>query len=178
MPLKVQVSNLIDIAVAVVVIISVYTDLKERKIYNVVILSGVLVGLLLNLLNYGGSGVLFSLKGLGAGLGLLFIPFALGGFGAGDVKLLGTIGALKGTLFVCKVFLATGIAGGVLAVFVLVKQKKLLTTLKRIGLSFFLLITSVFKVNTLKNLDKAEFHESLPYGLAIGIGTLAAYLVG
>jgi len=178
MPLTVQVTNLIDIAVAAVVIISVYTDLKERKIYNVVILSGVIAGLLLNLLNDGSSGVLFSLKGLGAGMALLFIPFVLGGFGAGDVKLLGAIGAMKGTVFVCKAFLATGIAGGVLAVCVLIKQKRLFATLKRIGTSFLVLVTSVFKVNTLKNLDKAEFHESLPYGLAIGIGTLAAYLVG
>ncbi len=176
--MTVQVDNLIDIAVAVVVIVSVYTDLKERKIYNVVVLSGALGGLLLNLMIHGSTGILFSLKGLGAGLGLLFIPFMLGGFGAGDVKLLGAIGALKGTVFVCKVFLATGIAGGVLAVLVLIKQKKLLATIKRIGISFYLMVTSVFKVNTLKNLDKAEFHESLPYGLAIGIGTLAAYLVG
>ncbi len=169
---------LIDFIVAVAVIVSVYTDLKERKIYNAVVIPAALTGLVVNSVFTGTNGLIFSLKGLGAGLGLLFIPFLLGGFGAGDVKLMGAIGALKGAFFVFKVFLATGIAGGILAILVLVKQRRLLLTLKRIWFSFSILIGSIFKINTLQSLDKAEFHESLPYGLAIGIGTLAVYLVG
>ncbi len=168
----------VDVIMAAAVLISVYTDLKERKIYNTVVIPAALAGLIIHSVLSGLNGMLFSLKGLAAGLGLLFIPYALGGFGAGDVKLLGAIGALKGAFFAFKVFLATGITGGILAVLVLVKQKRLLSTLKRIGLSFYIFVGSVFKVNTLKSLDKAEFHESLPYGLAIGIGSLIAYLVG
>lgn len=168
----------VDLIVAVVIIISVYTDLKERKILNAVVVPAVVAGLVMNTVVNGTDGLAFSLKGLGAGLGLLFIPFALGGFGAGDVKLMGAIGSLKGAYFVFKVFLATGIAGGILAILVLIKQRRLLSTLKRIGTGFYIFLGSVFKVNTLKSLDKAELHESLPYGLAIGIGTLTAYLVG
>lgn len=174
--MKILAVHIADIIVAAVVIISVYTDIKERKILNAVVLPAALAGLAVNSVFSGMDGFIFSLKGLGAGIGLLFIPFVLGGFGAGDVKLMGAIGALKGALFAFKAFLATGIAGGILAILLLVKQGRLLATLKRIWLSFFL--GSVFKVNTLKSLDKAEFHESLPYGLAIGIGTLLAYLVG
>lgn len=169
---------LIDAIVAAVVVISVYTDLNKRIIYNAVIIPAALAGLLLNSLFSGTGGVLFSLGGLGVGMGLLIVPFIFGGFGAGDVKLMGAIGALKGTLFVFKVFLATGVTGGVLAVLVLVKQRRLVSTLKRIWSSLYVFFGSIFKVNTLKSLDKAEIHESLPYGLAIGIGTLIAYLVG
>ena len=171
-------AHVVDVLAAITVIISVFTDLKERKIYNMVVVPAAVCGLVVNSWFSGTNGLVFSLKGLGAGLALMFIPFALGGFGAGDVKLVGAIGSLKGTLFVFKVFLATGIAGGILAVLLLVKQKRLLSTLKRIWLSFYIFVGSVFKVNTLTSLDKAEFHESLPYGLAIGIGTLFAYLVG
>lgn len=169
---------LINLVVVVIVLISVYTDLRQRKIYNYVVIPGTLAGVALHAIAGGTAELFLSLKGLGLGFGLLLIPFALGGFGAGDVKLLGAIGALKGTVFVFKVFLAAGLAGGVLAVLVLVKQKRLLPTLKRIWFSISVLLGSVFKVNTLKSLDKAEYHESLPYGLAIGIGTLIAYLVG
>lgn len=167
-----------DIIVAAVLIICVYTDLRNRRIYNVVVIPAALTGIIVHLLFSGLEGCLFSLKGLAAGMGLLFIPFAMGGFGAGDVKLMGAIGALKGPVFVVKAFLATGLIGGILAVLVLIKRKKLLSTLKRIGQSFYIFVGSVFKVNTLQSLDKAEFHESLPYGLAIGIGTFIAYLVG
>lgn len=170
--------HIVDVLVAITVTTSVFTDLRERKIYNKVVIPAAVCGLVVNSWFSGTNGLVFSLKGLGAGLALLFIPFALGGFGAGDVKLVGAIGSLKGTFFVFKVFLATGIAGGILAILLLVKQKRLVSTLKRIGLSFYIFVGSVFKVNTLRSLDKAEFHESLPYGLAIGIGTITAYLVG
>lgn len=176
--MKIGFVQLVDIILAVVVIIAVYTDLKSRKIYNIVVIPAAVAGVIIYTLSSGQAGLYFSLKGLGAGLGLLFIPFILGGFGAGDVKLMGAIGALKGVLFVFKVFLAAGVAGGVIAVLVLLKQRRLLSTLKRVWQSLYVLAGSVFKVNTLKSLDKAEYHESLPYGLAIGIGTLLAYLVG
>lgn len=168
----------INIIVAAVLLISVYTDLKERKIYNAVVVPAALAGLAMNTLFFGLNGLAFSLKGMGLGLVLLFVPFALGGVGAGDVKLLGAIGSLNGTAFVFKTFLATGIAGGILAVMVLIRQKRFAETVKRLSLSFYIFITSVFKVNTLKSLDKAEYHESLPYGLAIGMGTVMAYIVG
>jgi prepilin peptidase CpaA len=173
-----RVKHMKDTIVVLMLLISVYTDLKTRKILNAVVVPGMLAGLIINFALTGTDGLFFSLKGLGLGFGLLIIPFALGGFGAGDVKLLGAIGSLKGSLFVFKVFLATGIAGGVLAILVLIKQKRLIATIKRICSSLYVLVGSVFKVNTLTSLDKAEYHESLPYGLAIGIGTLMAYLVG
>lgn len=176
--MKINPAFLINLVTAAIVVISVYTDLRQRKIYNVIVVPGVLAGLVLHAVSGGSAGLLLSLKGLGLGFGLLLIPFMLGGFGAGDVKLLGAIGALKGAVFVFKVFLAAGLTGGVLAILVLVKQKRLLSTLKRLWFSLYVFLGSVFKVNTLKSLDKAEYHESLPYGLAIGIGTIVSYLVG
>jgi len=176
--MKFMAAYLVDLLVIALVIISVYTDLKERKIYNAVVMPAALAGLAIHTALSGTAGIVFSLKGLGAGMGLLIIPFVMGGFGAGDVKIMGAIGSLKGALFVFKVFLAAGLAGGMLALVILIKQKRLLSTLKRIWQSFYVLVGSVFKINTLKSLDKAEFHETLPYGLAIGIGTLTAYLVG
>lgn len=176
--MKLNPEFLINLVVAAVVVISVYTDLRERKIYNYVVIPGALAGLALHGIADGTAGLLLSLKGLGLGFGLLLIPFAFGGFGAGDVKLLGAIGALKGGVFVFKAFLAAGLAGGVLAIVVLIREKRLLLTLQSLWFSMRVLFGSFFKVNTLKSLDKAEYSESLPYGLAIGMGTLMAYVVG
>ncbi len=169
---------LIKLVLFMMVTISIYTDLKERKIYNVIVVPAAAAGVVLNTMVRGTEGLVFSLLGLGAGLGLLFIPFAFGGVGAGDVKLLGAIGSLNGSFFVFKTFLATGLVGGILAVIVLIRQGNLWSTIKRLVMSLYILSASIFKVNTLKSLEKAEYHESLPYGLAIGIGTFMAYLVG
>jgi prepilin peptidase CpaA len=52
------------------------------------------------------------------GVAVFFVPFALRGLGAGDVKLLGAIGAWIGPAAVVWTALYTGIVGGVLCVVV------------------------------------------------------------
>lgn len=169
--------SIIDGVLALLVLLSLYTDLKERKILNGVVMPAIIAGLALNAYAEGTAGLLFSLQGAGLGLVLLLIPFILGGFGAGDVKLLAAIGALKGPGFIFTAFLGTALAGGVLAVLVLVRQGRLAASAKRIGANMAVMLGSAGRVNTLRNLDQAEYHESLPYAVAIGIGTMLAYLV-
>jgi len=167
----------IDGILALLVLFSIYTDIRERKILNVVVGPAIVAGIILNVYEFGIEGLLFSLQGAGLGLILLLVPFILGGFGAGDVKLLAAIGALKGPGFVFAAFLGAGLAGGVLAVLVLIRQGRLVATVKRIGANLAVLLGSAGRVNTLKNLEQAEYHESLPYAVAIGIGVLLAYIV-
>ncbi len=57
-----------------------------------------------------------ALAGWAVGVALFFPVFALGGMGAGDVKLLGAVGAWLGPLAAVWVALYSGIAGGVLGV--------------------------------------------------------------
>jgi prepilin peptidase CpaA len=59
-----------------------------------------------------------SVVGWTVGIAIFFLPFALGGLGAGDVKLLGAIGAWLGPMNAVWVGLYAGAAGGVLAIFV------------------------------------------------------------
>ena len=49
------------------------------------------------------------------GIAIFFVPFALGGLGAGDVKLLAMVGAFVGAGDILAVAIATLLAGGVLA---------------------------------------------------------------
>ena len=60
--------------------------------------------------------MLTSLAGLTLGVGLLLIPWLMGGMGAGDVKSLGALGALLGPLPLFHVFIYMGLIGGIMAV--------------------------------------------------------------
>ncbi|ADG83646.1 A24 family peptidase [Thermincola potens] len=166
-----------DLILVLLLTVCLYTDLKERKIYNKFVFPAIVFGLLYFTYIKGGSGLIFSLKGFGLGIALLFIPFALGGFGAGDVKLLGAVGALKGPAFVFAAFVLTALAGGLIALGFLICQGRFFITLKRIVISLYILVGTRFKINSLNSLEKAEYHRAFPYGIAIVAGTVAAYWV-
>lgn len=168
---------LINILLALVVMISLFTDLINHKILNVIVIPGAILGFIINVDYTGWQGFLFSGKGLLVGIGLLLIPFIMGGLGAGDVKLLGAIGAIKGTEFVFNTFLGTALAGGIIAVIVFLTRKKFLSSIKKIGAGLYIIIIGK-DLSALKNLQ--QYNESsgyFPYGLAISAGTLAAFLL-
>ncbi len=79
--------------------ISGFFDVKERKIPNKITFTGIMVGVVINLITGGWTGLLLSIGGMLAGLAIFFLPFVMGGMGAGDVKLMGAIGALMGWQF-------------------------------------------------------------------------------
>ena len=109
------------------------------------------------------------------GLGLLLIPFLIGGVGAGDVKLLAVIGGIKGTEFVFLTFLGTGIAGGIIALGILIYQRRLGETLRNLGRGLLILVISRFRVAAFGVDDEKNLY---PYGVAISLGVMTAYAVG
>jgi len=169
---------LFDIILLIVLIICLITDLTVRKIYNFILLPPCIAALVFHFVSGGLLQGLWSLQGLIFGIALLFIPFVLGGIGAGDVKLLGVIGVLKGPDFVLKAFLAGAIAGGVLSVLQLIRHRKLSSALKKLAFCFYLPIIGVPCVkeqsSTIADTQKGE---TIPYGAAIAIGATVAYFV-
>lgn len=162
---------------AVILAVCLYTDLKERKIYNKVILAGIIAGLIVNIIFSGLTGILFSLAGFLLGIGLLFLPFAAGGIGAGDVKLMGVVGIFNGAGFVFSAFILSALAGGIFALAALLMQKRLLSTLGSMGRSIKLFIWSGFKVNSLPSKNTASDSINIPYAPAIVIGVIAAFIL-
>ena len=59
--------------------------------------------------------------------------YALGATGAGDVKLMAAVGAIVGPALVVSAFLFTAIAGGVLAVAIAMRRRRLSATLAGTG---------------------------------------------
>ncbi|ASK61825.1 prepilin peptidase [Virgibacillus phasianinus] len=163
-----------NLAPILILTISIITDLRNRKILNIVTLPAILIALAFHTITTGLDGFLFSGQGFLVGLGLLLIPFLMGGIGAGDVKLLAAIGALKGTVFVLYTGIYAGIIGGLIAIFILVKQRKLGFTLKH------MLFSAVFLKGTKGSLqvpaDKGNTL-SIPYAVSIAIGAILTFLL-
>ena len=91
------------------------TDTLQARIPNLLNLALAIVGITIHLVMSGGSGLLYSLAGLALGIGLLLLPYLMGGFGAGDVKALGALGALIGPEPLLHVFVYMAFCGGAMA---------------------------------------------------------------
>lgn len=166
----------VDIILIGLVLVAVIFDIKERRIPNQVIIIGLLAAFLNHLLRGDYTGLILSLQGLAFGTGLLLIPYLLGGFGAGDVKLLGMIGALKGAAFVFNTFLWMAVIGGIIAVIILVRRHLFIETVTRLIRGLFLSRLGAAKF--FDSVNKEELSVYYPYGVAIGLGVAATYFKG
>ncbi len=97
-------------------------DLRTRKIPRALTLGGAVAGVLFHWATGGWSAGILSLAGWTVGIAILLVPFALGGLGGGDVKLLGALGAWLGPTNAVWLGLYTGIAGGIIAILVAVSS--------------------------------------------------------
>jgi prepilin peptidase CpaA len=101
------------------------TDLRARRIPNVVTLPALLLGLVLNTVLHGLEGGTTSLQGAGLALAALLPLYILRGMGAGDVKLMAAIGALKGPEFLIYTFAWASIFAGGMALVGLLRSRRL-----------------------------------------------------
>ena len=108
----------IKIAVIALVLIACVPDLRTRRIPNVLTFGAALAGLVFHTVFEGWGGATTSVLGWLLGVALFFPMFALRGMGAGDVKLLGAVGAWLGPGLVFWVALITSVAGGILGLIV------------------------------------------------------------
>jgi prepilin peptidase CpaA len=101
-----------------IVVIAVMWDLATRRIPNRLTFAAALAAFAVHGYVAGWTGVGTSLAGWAVGAAFFLPFFVLGGMGAGDVKLLGAVGAWLGPAAAVWVALFSAVAGGVLAVFV------------------------------------------------------------
>lgn len=150
----------------------VYTDLQGRKIPNRLVYAGIGVAILCQVVLPSGEGLWASLQGAGLGL-IMFLPlYFLRAMGAGDVKLMAMVGAFVGPQLIIGATLSTLVAGGVMAVLVVLMKRefrRLIENLKG------MLFGSMFKLASgrLPVPDQpAASVGKLPYALAIASGSL------
>ena len=103
--------------------VSVATDLRSRRIPNLLLLPALSLALMLHAIDAGVAGLGTATGGLAVGLAMLMPLYAIGGMGAGDVKLLGVIGSFLGPWGAVVAGMATMIAGAVLGIVFLLWQR-------------------------------------------------------
>lgn len=157
------------IATCLVVVISVFTDVRSGKILNAVTLPAALLGLVLNIVLKGASGVLFCLAGVALGLALFFLSALVGRIlGAGDCKLFAAVGALQGPQFLLWAILFSLVLGGVFGILVALWRGVLGHSLRRVWEAVY------FKIYLKMPMDISQSNSKLrlPYAVAITAGTL------
>jgi len=108
--------TLVHAAVLVFAGAACVTDLRDGRIPNVLTFGAIALAFVVHALMPQGSGLAHVGFGLLVGLAVFFPFFALGGMGAGDVKLMAAIGAWLGPALAVLTALHGAIAGGVLAI--------------------------------------------------------------
>ena len=145
-------------------------DLRTRKIPNELVATILVTGFLFALFSPNIVPALGrALAGVAVGFGI-WIPFYLvGAIGAGDVKFFAAAAAWLGPSATWRAALAAGVAGGVLAVVFLVRERRLGSTLGRMMFA----VSSKSATLLVKDGDDTVTARSrLPYGIALATGAL------
>jgi prepilin peptidase CpaA len=147
---------------------SAVIDLRTRRIPNPLTLAVAATGALCAATGISDVSIGAALAGFAVGLMLMLPGHLLGATGAGDVKLFAAIGTLIGPAAIATAFLYTAVAGGVLALIVATRRRRLAHTIAN---------TSRLAATA----DAAEIEHPLAnnrfaYAPAIAVGTMLAAL--
>jgi prepilin peptidase CpaA len=168
----------IELLVTLIVLVAAATDIRSRRIPNWLTLSGVCAGLLLNCQLSGLDGLKTSVAGLLLGFAAYFALYCLRAMGAGDVKLMAAVGAIVGPQDWFYVFIATAIAGGVLALALMIGRGRVKETLRNTVFITGELIHFRAPFSRRKDLDVKDPRAlTMPHGVAIAAGTVACLLL-
>jgi prepilin peptidase CpaA len=158
--------------VALGVAVATVIDIRTRRIPNALTAAMAGVGVGFAAAGISGISVGASLAGMLVGLGLMLPGHLLGATGAGDVKLMAAVGAIVGPGVTVTAFLFTALAGGVLAVIVAARRRRLAATFAGTGR----LIAA--PTDAPRELRTATPVSRFAYGPAIALGSVLAALFG
>jgi prepilin peptidase CpaA len=122
------------------------------------------------------QGLMFSLVGTVVGLALLLPAYAIGGMGAGDVKLLAGVGAWVWGTVTLYAFALSAIVGGVIAVLMVLAKRGWTKHQSQ----FWMIFSEILTVKDPEKLatiaaERKPTMMLLPYGIPIAIGTIAYF---
>jgi len=158
-------------------VVAAVIDGWKLKVPNWLTFPLIVGGWVFSAVSFGWSGLGLSLVGTAVGLALLLPAYAIGGMGAGDVKLLAGVGAWVGGTVTFYAFCVSAIFGGLIAIAMILIRHQW----KHHYYQFFGIITEIFVVgnpNTLSTIA-AERKSSmllLPYGIPIALGTITYFV--
>jgi len=162
--------------VTAALVVAAIIDGYKLKVPNWLTFPLVISGWAMSTISYGWVGLGWSLGGTAVGLALLLPAYAIGGMGAGDVKLLAGVGAWVGSTITLYAFCVSAIIGGLIAVLMVLYRR----TWKG---HYYQFLTIWHEMITIRDPEQlaaiaAERKSSmllLPYGIPLAIGTIAYF---
>jgi len=163
--------NLQSTILIAVTMTAALTDVSRGKVYNWLTYPAALLGLSLSFFSAPPSPPA-SLLGLGLGLALFGALRGIGKMGAGDVKLMAAIGALKGPVFLLFASFYVIVAAGLAAIVVLAVKRRLIPTLRWAA---SVMAASVMPGMSVRQIPATS--TDMPFAPAICVGTVYAVLL-
>jgi prepilin peptidase CpaA len=158
-------------------LIAAVMDVWKFKVYNALTIPLLLSGLAYHGVVGGTGGLQGSLMGLLFGFGVLIVVYAMGGMGAGDVKLMAAVGAWLGMPLTFYVFALSALASGAYAAVLILSSGNLRE-------SWIELQVVVFRIMAFgqylgadgrleAELKRSDRHQRLvPFGAMLAVGLL------
>ena len=168
--------------VSAVLILAAVIDGIKLKVPNWITFPLVIGGWLFSAIFCGLTGLGFwsglgcSLSGTAVGLGLLLPAYAIGGMGAGDVKLLAGVGAWIGVSQTLLAFVVSALIGGLIAIGMVLYHRKWNHHRRQL----WSIIMEIFIIRNPDDLSELAANRKssmllLPYGIPIAIGTIGFF---
>lgn len=163
-----------------------WIDFAQRRVPNWLNAALAALGLTAQTLAFGwytsgaegaSGGLAWGLLGLLVGFGVLIVPWAMHGMGAGDVKLMAAIGCWLGPWLTLLSFAAGAIVGGLVAIVMIYTTGRTIhaiTNLQTIWTKMRRLDTAFGEFGGAKTFGSTS--QLLPYGVPLTIGTLGVLL--
>ena len=163
--------------VSVVLIVAAWIDGKQLRVPNWLTFPMVITGLMYSAWEGGWPGLGSGVLGMFVGLGCLLPLYAVGGMGAGDVKLMAGIGAWLGAATTFAAFCVTVVVGGVMALAMVLYRR----SFKKHYANFLVIFTEWLTIRDPRRLSEIAGERKpsmllLPYGIPICIGSIAYFL--
>ncbi len=163
--------------VTVVMILAAVIDGFELKVPNWVTFPFIASGWIYSVAAFGWEGLYWSIAGTVIGLLLLLPAYAIGGMGAGDVKLLAGLGAWVYGTHTLYAFAFTAVIGAILAVGMVLARK----AWKKHSDQFWMILNEITVIKNPEQLAEIAAKRKpsmllLPYGIPMAIGTIVYFL--
>ncbi len=162
--------------VTMVLVVAAVIDGWKLKVPNWITFPFAVAGWAYSAVWFGWVGLGWSMAGTGVGLLLLLPAYAIGGMGAGDVKLLAGVGAWVWGTVTFYAFCVSAVVGGVLAVAMVLYARKF----GHHKAQFLAILTEIMVLRNAEELSEIATQRKssmmlLPYGIPIAIGTITYF---
>jgi prepilin peptidase CpaA len=162
--------------VSLILVEAAVIDGLQLRVPNWLTFHLIIGGLAFAAWNHGAAGLVWAVEGAALGLALLLPLYAIGGMGAGDVKLLAGVGAWVGPAVTLWAFVTSALVGAVMALVMVAWSGDYI----RHWVQFQAICHEILTVRSPTRLAQTAAARKptmmlLPYGIPLAVGSIAYF---